>query len=133
MRRVCGEVFDAGGYPQGCAREPHEGDDHRADALVIAVDLGAGGPASEFFAAVEREAELLINDHMMFGRAMTRGGRRVPPEEWGSAFESGHRQRGAEVGSIGARYVDPELRPYLDALRWPDPLSFIGRAANEGA
>ncbi len=30
-RRVCGEVFDAGGYPQGCAREPHEGDDHRAE------------------------------------------------------------------------------------------------------
>ena len=46
-RRVCGEVFDAGGYPQGCTREPHEGDDHRADALVIAADLGAGGPASE--------------------------------------------------------------------------------------
>ena len=21
-RRVCGEVFDAGGYPQGCTREP---------------------------------------------------------------------------------------------------------------
>jgi hypothetical protein len=88
--------------------------------------------AADWLAGASSDLELLRIDHMMFGRAVVRGGRRVPPEEWGSAFESGHRQRGAEVGSIGARYVDPELRPYLDAFRWPDPLSFIGRAANEG-
>ncbi len=34
-RRVCGEVFDAGGYPQGCTREPHEGDDHRAEPVAL--------------------------------------------------------------------------------------------------
>jgi len=113
-RRVCGEVFDAGGYPQGCTREPHEGDDHRADALVFAADLGAGGPPSaEFFAQVEREAELLINDHMMFGRAVVRGGHRVPPEEWGSVW--------------------PPVSSGVSFNFGSDPLSFIGRAANEGA
>lgn len=97
-------------------------------ALVVAADLGAGGSSAEFFATVEREAELLRIDHALFGRAVTKAGRRVPPEEWGRrewppmrlVWESGTRRRGSAVGSVGV------------SSWWPDPLSFIGRAANEG-
>ena len=42
-RRVCGEVFDAGGYPQGCTRAPHEGDDHRAEVSTAGPALGSIG------------------------------------------------------------------------------------------
>ena len=83
---------------------------------------------ASFVAEVEREAELLRLDHALFGRAVTKAGRRVPPEEWGRwewppmrlVWESGARRRGSDVGSVGV------------SSRWPDPLSFIGRAANEG-
>ena len=81
-------------------------------ALVVAADLGAGGPSAEFFAAVEREAELLRIDQMLFGRAMTRDGRRVPPEEWGRVW--------------------PPVSSGVSFNFGYDPLLFIGRAANEG-
>ncbi len=82
-RRICGEVFDAGGYPQGCTREPHEGDDHMAEPV-------RRGPA--FASLADLRAIGLASDDA--------GG-------W-------PRMR--------------ELFPWL----WSDPLSFIGRAANEG-
>ena len=82
--------------------------------FVAAVQSAApsSGSSAELFAAVEREAELLINDHMMFGRAMTRDGRRVPPEEWGRVW--------------------PPVSSGVSFNFGYDPLLFIGRAANEG-
>ncbi len=53
-------------------------------------------------------------DQALLGRYVLRDGRRVPPWEW------------------PPMRIDLELRPYLDAWLWPDPLSFIGAAANEG-
>ena len=80
-------------------------------ALVVAADLGAGGPSSEFFAAVERDADVLFVRHVL-------GARPWPPMRL--VGESGARCRGSDVGSVG-------VSSWL-----PDPLSFIGRAANEG-
>lgn len=89
-------------------------------ALVVAADLGAGGPSLEFWAA--RAQELAARtDRALLGACVLRDGRRVPPREWPPmriVWELGHRQRGAEVGSLGVRSW------------WPDPLSFIGAAAN---
>lgn len=65
-----------------------------------------------FVAEVEREAELLRLDHALFGRAVTKDGRRVSPEEWTRAW--------------------PPMSTGVSFNFSPSPLSFIGRAANEG-
>lgn len=132
-RRVCGEVFDAGGYPQGCTRAPHEGDDHRSDALVFASDLGAGGPSADladWLETAKQDLELLRLDLMLFGHYEIRDGRRVPPSEWsrrGPAFASVADLRASGIPSEGSARRAWQLFPW-----WPDPLSFIGAAANEG-
>lgn len=102
-------------------------------ALVVAADLGAGGPAADvadWLETVKQDLELLRLDLALFGYYEIRDGRRVPPEKWkrrGPAFASATDLRAVGIPSEGAARRAWRLFPW-----WPDPLLFIGRAANEG-
>jgi len=85
-------------------------------ALVVAADLGAGGPAADvadWLETAKQDLELLRLDLALFGRYEIRDGRRVPPEDWARIF--------------------PPISTGVSLDFTPPPLSFIGRAANEGA
>ena len=85
-------------------------------AFATVEDLQALGIPSkavaDWPAKASSDLELCRIDQVLFGRAMTRDGRRVPPEEWGRVW--------------------PPVSSGVSFNFGYDPLLFIGRAAKEG-